>query len=110
MIIRRLTPGDAIEYRHLMLEAYERHPDAFADHAARFLMDREPREALRWAVHNLDVRQTSDAYDLALSAALRVGDRRARCELARRADAVARRTVRLGVLVSDALAVCGPES
>jgi len=27
--IRRLTPSDAIPYRHLMLEAYERHPDAF---------------------------------------------------------------------------------
>jgi tetratricopeptide (TPR) repeat protein len=88
----------------------ERHPDAFADHAARFFLDREPREALRWAVHNLDVRQTSEAYDLALSAALLVGDRRVRCELARRAAAVTGGTVRLGALVSDALAVCGRES
>ena len=88
----------------------ERHPDAFADHAARFFMDREPAEALRWAVHNLEVRQTSDAYDLALTAALRVGDRRFRCELARRAAAVSGGMVRLGALVSDALAVCSRES
>jgi tetratricopeptide (TPR) repeat protein len=88
----------------------ERHPDAFADHAARFFLDREPREALRWAVHNLDVRQTSEAYDLALTAALRVGDSRVRCDLARRATAVTGLTVRLGVLVSDALAMCRRES
>ena len=29
MTIRRLVPEDAIAYRQLMLEAYERHPDAF---------------------------------------------------------------------------------
>jgi ribosomal protein S18 acetylase RimI-like enzyme len=28
-LIRRLVPRDAVEYRQLMLEAYERHPDAF---------------------------------------------------------------------------------
>jgi len=85
----------------------DRHPDAFADHGARFFLERDPAEALRWAVHNLDVRQTSDAYDLALTAALRAGDLRARCDLARRAGAVSKASVRLGVLVSDALAVCG---
>jgi len=85
----------------------ERHPDAFADHAARFFLDREPAEALRWAEHNLEVRQTADAYDLALTAALRANDRRARCDIARRAGAVDSATPRLGVLVSDALAACG---
>ena len=89
---------------HVLLE---RHPDAFADHAARFFLDREPTEALRWAVHNLEVRQTSDAYDLALTAALRAGDPRARCDIARRAGAVGSATPRLGILVSDALAACG---
>jgi|SRR5512132_2234140 hypothetical protein len=29
MAIRRLVPGEAPEYRALMLEAYESHPDAF---------------------------------------------------------------------------------
>ena len=89
---------------HLLLE---RHPDAFADHAARFFLDREPAEALRWAEHNLEVRQTSDAYDLALTAALRADDRRARCDIARRAGGVGGATPRLGVLVSEALAACG---
>jgi ribosomal protein S18 acetylase RimI-like enzyme len=32
--IRRLVPCDAIEYRQLMLEAYERHPDAFTSSAS----------------------------------------------------------------------------
>jgi tetratricopeptide (TPR) repeat protein len=91
-------------------ELLQRHPDAFADHAARFFLDREPAEALRWAVHNLGVRQTSDAYDLALSAALRAGDARARCDIARRAGPVAGGSTRLGILVSDALAVCGRAS
>jgi tetratricopeptide (TPR) repeat protein len=89
---------------HVLLE---RHPDAFADHAARFFLDREPAEALRWAEHNLEVRQTADAYDLALTAALRADDRRARCDIARRAGGVGSATPRLGVLVSDALAACG---
>jgi ribosomal protein S18 acetylase RimI-like enzyme len=34
MTIRRLLPGDAAAYRTLMLEAYERHPDAFTSSAA----------------------------------------------------------------------------
>jgi ribosomal protein S18 acetylase RimI-like enzyme len=34
MNVRRLTAADAIPYRHLMLEAYERHPDAFTSSAA----------------------------------------------------------------------------
>lgn len=29
MLIRRLSPADAADHRDLMLEAYERHPDAF---------------------------------------------------------------------------------
>src|SRR4051794_18044509 len=33
-IVRRLVPDEAPEYRALMLEAYERHPDAFTSSAA----------------------------------------------------------------------------
>jgi hypothetical protein len=33
MPIRRLVPDDAQAYRALMLEAYERHPDAFTSTA-----------------------------------------------------------------------------
>ena len=32
----------------------------------RDFLDRAPAEALRWAIHNLDIRQTPDAFDLAL--------------------------------------------
>lgn len=36
MTIRRLAPSDALVYRALMLEAYDRHPDAFtSSHAER---------------------------------------------------------------------------
>jgi hypothetical protein len=34
MNIRRLTPTDAPAYRALMLDAYERHPDAFTSSVA----------------------------------------------------------------------------
>lgn len=86
-----------------------RHPDAFADHAARFFLERDPLEAVRWATHNLQVRQTPDAFDLALTAAVRAQDGRARCALARRADALTVRTVRLRTLVTDGLAACPKE-
>lgn len=97
----------ATRARYLAL--LERHPDAFADHAARFFLDRDPAEALRWANHNLEVRQTPDAFDLALTAALRAQDGRARCELSRRAGALAVRPVRLRSLVSAGLAACNEE-
>jgi RimJ/RimL family protein N-acetyltransferase len=32
--VRRLNAADAIPYRHVMLQAYERHPDAFTSSAA----------------------------------------------------------------------------
>jgi hypothetical protein len=34
MLIRRLQPADAADYRALMLQAYERHPDAFTSNVA----------------------------------------------------------------------------
>ena len=34
MSIRRLRVGDALQYRQLMLEGYERHPDAFTSSAS----------------------------------------------------------------------------
>lgn len=82
-----------------------RHPDAFADHAARFFLDREPEEALRWATHNLEVRKTTDAFDLALTAALRTGDASG-CRLAREASALPRTTPRLRALATQALRSC----
>ena len=34
MLIRRLTPADAFAHRELMLEAYDRHPEAFTSSTA----------------------------------------------------------------------------
>ncbi|HSP20606.1 MAG TPA: tetratricopeptide repeat protein, partial [Myxococcaceae bacterium] len=93
-------------YRGLL----DRHPAAVADHAARFFMDREASEALRWATRNLEVRRTPEAFDLALTAALRAGDAGAGCTLARRADVLSNRTPRLATLISDALASCGTKA
>ncbi|MCA1829204.1 MAG: hypothetical protein LC689_19955 [Myxococcales bacterium] len=50
-----------------------RHPQAFADHAARFFLARDPRRALELAVKNLEVRRTWEAFDLALTAASAAG-------------------------------------
>jgi tetratricopeptide (TPR) repeat protein len=82
-----------------------RHPDAFADHAARFFLDRDPRQALRWATHNLQVRRTTDAFDLALTAALRTGDASG-CRLAHDASTLPRTTPRLHALEAEALRFC----
>ena len=107
---RRGDPSEAARQDSLARERYlallARHPEAFADHAARFFLDREPVEALRWARANLEVRQTSDGFDLALTAALRAGDGAARCILARGAGALAVRTPRLDRLVSEGLRDC----
>ena len=82
-----------------------RHPDAFADHAARFFLDREPKVALRWATHNLEVRRTTDAFDLALTAAVRTGDVSG-CRIAREASTLPRTTPRLHALAAEALGSC----
>jgi tetratricopeptide (TPR) repeat protein len=83
-----------------------RHPDAFADHAARFFLDREPRLALRWARHNLEVRPTAEALDLALTAALRAGDASTGCRLAGDISNVQAPTPRLQALVREARRSC----
>jgi len=55
MSIRRLLPADAKAYRALMLEGYERHPDAFTSTAAE-------REALplSWWQKRLDASAKAD--------------------------------------------------
>ena len=89
------------------LELLGGHPEAFADHAARFLLPREPALALRWALHNLEVRSTPEAFDLALSAALQAGDARAGCAVVRRGEALGARTPRLEALLVRAGQACG---
>ena len=56
-------------------------PEAFADHAARFFLDRDPARALSLARMNLAARPTAEAFDLALSAAVLAGA--TDCSLAR---------------------------
>ena len=94
----------AARARYLVLLG--RHPDAYADHAARFFVDRDPEVALRWATNNLAVRQTPEAFDLALTAAVRARDDRARCEIAHRAGALGVRTSRLQALMTSGSATC----
>jgi tetratricopeptide (TPR) repeat protein len=83
-----------------------KHPDAFADHAARFFLERDPREALRWAKHNLEVRPTAEALDLALTAALRAGDASTGCRLAAGVSSVQAPTPRLQALAAEARRSC----
>lgn len=59
-----------------------KHPDAFADHAARFYLATEPARALELAKKNLAVRQTAEALELALDAALSAGNHPEACALA----------------------------
>jgi hypothetical protein len=63
-------------------------------------------QALRWATRNLEIRQTAEAYDLALTAALRAHDAPARCAIAGRAAHLAVRTIRLDLLISEGLGAC----
>jgi len=92
------------------LAALGRDPEAFADHAARFFLEHEPGQALRWASLNLDNRPTPAAYDLALSAAIRADDRQAGCVLGTRALQLRDRTARLEMLTARALDGCQSRS
>jgi Flp pilus assembly protein TadD len=77
----RLRTDAAARYEALLA----RHPEAFADHAARFYLPFDPARALSLARVNLAVRQTWEAFDLALSAAVAARDGATGCAVARRA-------------------------
>ncbi len=93
-----------VEERYRALVA--RHPEAFADHAARFLLMRDAPRALALARLNLAVRQTPAAYDLALSAAQAEGNSALRCEFAKQAQGLPHPTARLRALALSGLAGC----
>ncbi len=95
-----------VEARYHSLVA--RHPEAFADHAARFLLTRDAPRALELARRNLAMRATPAAYDLALTAAQAAGDAMLRCQLAQQAQRLPHSTVRLKALASNALSACPP--
>ena len=78
----RLRNDAARRYEALLLQF----PQAFADHAARFYLDRQPARALALARLNLGVRKTREAYDLALSAAIAANE--SDCALAKQAAAL----------------------
>jgi tetratricopeptide (TPR) repeat protein len=84
----------------------QRHPQAFADHAARFLLTRDAPRALVLAQLNLAGRATPAAYELALAAAHAAGDEKLRCALASQALRVPHATPRLAALSRNGLAGC----
>jgi tetratricopeptide (TPR) repeat protein len=71
-------------------ELLARHPAAFADHAATMWLGvgRDPARALPLARANLAVRRTSEAYELALTAALAAKQEDGICVVAREAAAL----------------------
>jgi tetratricopeptide (TPR) repeat protein len=95
---------EAVEVRYRALVA--RHPQAFADHAARFLLPRDAPRALALARLNLQARSTPAAYELALSAAHAAGDEALRCQLSRDARRLPHTTPRLAALVQNGLSGC----
>jgi len=101
----------AARYRDSAAERYDlllgRHPEAFADHAARFWLGIDPMKALRLATQNLANRKTQDAFDLAISAALAAKDSSAACELAEGATRLPRPAPRIDFLVRRAFQSCG---
>ncbi len=100
----RLRQAVATRYRGLVA----RHPEAFADHAARFLLSRDAPRALALARLNLAARATPAAYELALSAAHAAGDSALRCQLAREAGRLPRPTPRLEALATSGREGCLP--
>lgn len=102
--------GDAEALRARVDSRYRtlvsRHPEAFADHAARFLLTRDAPRALALARLNLSVRTTPAAYELALAAARAAGDERQRCHFAREAERLPHPTHRLEALARAALSDC----
>jgi tetratricopeptide (TPR) repeat protein len=98
----RLRRQVEARYRALV----EQHPEAFADHAARFLLTRDIPRALALARLNLAVRATPAAYELALSAAGAAGDKAQRCQLAKDARTTPHPTPRLEALTRLGLEAC----
>jgi tetratricopeptide (TPR) repeat protein len=86
-----VEPREAAALRTQAARRYDalvaRHPEAFADHAARFWLaaGSEPQKALPLAERNLVLRQTADAYELAIAASLANRHAARACALANRA-------------------------
>lgn len=72
------------------VELTDRHPEAYGEHLAWFLLDegKEPARALDLAKKNLALRKTEKAYRLAILAALAAGARDEACALGKEAGKV----------------------
>jgi tetratricopeptide (TPR) repeat protein len=85
-----------------------KHPEAFADHAARFWLGvgGEPVRALPLAASNAELRSTDEALSLWLEAAQAARDERASCAAARRLAALPHATDALRAPATAVLARC----
>lgn len=92
----RMRADTARRYEALLGEF----PEAFADHAARFFLPFDAGRALELARVNLAVRQTPEAFDLALTAVVAAGA--VDCPLAERARALNSGVNRLRLMASRA--------
>jgi tetratricopeptide (TPR) repeat protein len=84
------------------------HPEAFADHAARFYLSAgaDPRRALELAELNRAARTTGDSLELLIQAALAAKETRPACAVADRARAFPYLTPALLVAMSRAYSAC----
>ena len=79
---RAAAMEEAAKQRLMLL--LKRYPEAFADHGARFYLDRDPARARVLAEENAKLRPTPDALSLAARACRAAGDGAAACAHARR--------------------------
>ena len=104
----RVAEADALALR--ARQGYDallaRHPQAFADHAARFFLTVDPARALALAEQNLAVRNTHEAIELLLDAAL-AANQPARACAAADAGLTSLAPVRLRVAAYRAYTACG---
>ena len=84
-----------------------KHPDAFADHAARFYLTVDAKRALELAQKNLKLRPTPDAHELLISAALAAGDDKAACGAADAAMKLKYKSTALDAACAKAYSACG---
>ena len=102
--------GDAVmieRAKTAFQELMAKHPDAFADHAARFYLAVDPARAMGPAQRNLQLRQTPDAYQLAIDAALAANDRKVACATADAAMKLKYKSTALDAACAKAFLLCG---
>jgi tetratricopeptide (TPR) repeat protein len=82
---KKLTEQARARYEELV----KRHPEAFADHAARFFLKQgDAKHALELAEANAKNRSTEEALDLLLGAATAANDKDAMCSAAKKMNAL----------------------